>query len=179
VLALLAERFTPGQPYSPEVAARQQQLEPLSTVLAPPAAQARVPAMPPGMRALTHVLAATAPVSPVGPTAPKETETAMAFDHVAHEIARRHPQLLTGPAGEPIANYVANVPVPGDSVGLELATPRAAPPKKRAKKTAKRSAKKKAKARIQRRSAKAKSRSSKSRSNKSRSKKPAARGGRG
>jgi phospholipase C len=162
VLQLLAERFTPGQPYSAEVSARQQHLEPLSAVLTPPPAQARVPAIPPGVRALTHVLAATAPISPVGATAPKETETAVAFDRVAHEIASRHPELLTGPAGEAIANYVAKVPVPGGAAGLTMATPRAAVP------TAPRmKAKKKAKPRTPRRAAKAKLRSkgpSKSRS---------------
>jgi hypothetical protein len=69
----------------------------------------------------------------VGPTAPKDTETAKAFDYVAHEIARRYPELLTGPAGEGIANYVAKIPVPGGSMATEMVTPIAAAPQRTTK----------------------------------------------
>jgi phospholipase C len=163
ILQLLADRFTPGQPYSAAVAGRQQQLEPLSAVLLPaPAPEAAVPAMPPSMRALTHILAATAPVSPVGPTAPKDTETAKAFDHVAHEIARRYPELLTGPAGQGIANYVAKIPVPGGSMAIEMVTPIAAAPQRTTKTRRKAKTPGKAKTSKPQRRAKAKRKSKKS-----------------
>jgi phospholipase C len=115
ILRMLAERFTPGKPYSAEVETRQQQqLDPLSAVLpvAPPA-QLRIPTMSDNVHAFVQVMAGAVPVSPVGPAAPKDTETAQAFDAVAHQLALRRPDVLTGPHGQVIADYVSKTTASG------------------------------------------------------------------
>lgn len=106
VLQMLADRFTPGKPYSAAVTKRQKQLESLSGVLVKPPAKVPAPEFPENVGAAMHVAAAAAPVAPSGPGAPKNTETAQAFDAVAHELAAKRPDLLTTTHGQMIAAYV-------------------------------------------------------------------------
>lgn len=145
ILQLLADRFTPGKAYSAAVTARQKQLDPLSDVLVtPPPQQGDPPEFPESLGAAMHVAAATAPVAPVGPGAPKETETAQAFDSVAHELVAKHPDLVAStPHGRMIAEYVAGtaptggvLPVrPVRAVKKKVAAKKAKPkPKKKSKK---------------------------------------------
>jgi phospholipase C len=108
VLRLLADRFTPGKPYSPAVAARQKQLAPLSDILTPPPVVARTPAVPSDVHSMAFAASAVAPVAPAGPDAPRETETAEAFHHLALKLARERPDLLTGPHGRHFAEYAAD-----------------------------------------------------------------------
>jgi phospholipase C len=128
ILRLLAEHLTPGKPYSPEVEARQQLLDPLSAVLpgAPPA-QVRMPRIPDEVHAFLQAMAGAAPVSPVGPAAPKDTETSQAFDAVAHQLARTRPDVLTGPHGQVIADYVAKTNASGGTTMRPLFMLMAAP----------------------------------------------------
>jgi phospholipase C len=108
VLRLLAERFTPGKPYSPKVAARQQQLAPLSDILIPPVPVLRSPPVPSNVHSIAFAAAASAPVAPAGPDAPRETETAQAFHRLALKLARENPELLTGSHGQAFAEYAAD-----------------------------------------------------------------------
>lgn len=107
VLQLLADRFTPGQPYSAAVAARQRTLDPLSQILTAPTVAAHTPELPADTHLRTQTVAATAPIAPVGPDAPRETETAEAFHRLAHKLVREKPELLKGPHGRSFAEYVA------------------------------------------------------------------------
>jgi phospholipase C len=123
VLRLLADRFTPGKPYSAEVANRQKQLDPLSGVLVKPPAKKFAPEFPESVSAAMHIAAAAAPVAPSGPGAPKDTETAKAFDKVAHELAAKRPDLLTTPHGQMIAAYVAGTALTGGILPPSTAAP--------------------------------------------------------
>lgn len=116
ILQLLADRFTPGKPYSAAVTARQKQLDPLSAVLIKPPAKAPAPEFPENVGAVMHVAAAAAPVAPSGPGAPKDTETAKAFDNVAHELADKRPDLLATVHGQMIAGYVAGTAPTGGAL---------------------------------------------------------------
>jgi phospholipase C len=116
ILQLLADRFTPGKAYSAEVASRQKQLDPLSGVLVKPPAKKFAPEFAESMGAAMHVAAAAAPVAPSGPGAPKDTETAKAFDKVAHELAAKRPDLLATPHGQMIAAYVAGTALTGGTL---------------------------------------------------------------
>jgi hypothetical protein len=89
------------------VTARQQQLDPLSQIFVPLPAQVLAPEFPEDIGAAMHVMAAAAPVPPVGPGAPRDTETAQAFHQVAHELASTRPDLLTTPHGQLIVEYGA------------------------------------------------------------------------
>jgi phospholipase C len=138
ILQLLADRFTPGTPYSDRVAARQQQLDPLSAVFVPPTAAAP-PVFSEAAGAAMHVLAAAGPAAPVGPGAPRDTETAQAFDHVARALAKTRPDLLTTPHGQLIADYVAGSAPTGGALPVAAMaaarpTAKAAPKRKRAPK---------------------------------------------
>jgi phospholipase C len=135
VLRLLAERFTPGRPYSAAVTARQQQLDPLSAILIPPLAAVRSPPVPTDIHSMAFAAAAVAPIAPTGPDAPRETETAEAFHRVAHRLAREKPALLQGQHGQIIAEYVADAKA---SKARKTAGKKAAAPKrKRARPAAK------------------------------------------
>jgi|RhiMethySRZTD1v2_1073278.scaffolds.fasta_scaffold01089_35 phospholipase C len=145
ILQLLADRFTRGQPYSAAVSARQQRLDPLRDVFVQPLAELHAPEFPESLGAAMHVAAATAPVPPVGPGAPKDTETAKAFDRVAHELAVKHPEVLATRPGRVIAAYVAGTAPTGGALPA-LAPAAVAPaavrpigqkPRRRAKKAAK------------------------------------------
>ena len=125
VLRLLAERFTPGKPYSAPVAARQQTLAPLSDVLIAPPAVVRAPTVPSDKHSMAFAAAAAAPVAPSGPDAPRETETAEAFHRLALKLAREKPELLTGLQGQAFAQYAADAKA---SAARKRAA--AAPPKK-------------------------------------------------
>jgi phospholipase C len=138
ILRLLAERFTPDKPYSDAVTARQQTLDALSTILpAAPPAHPRIPQIPDNIHAFVQVEAAIAPVAPVGPGAPRDTETAKAFDQVANELARTRPDLLATPAGQVIAAYVTGTAPSGGTVGLEAVMRAVGPAKTKPKRKAK------------------------------------------
>jgi Phosphoesterase family len=141
ILQLLADRFTPGQPYSAAVTARQKQLDPLSAVFVPLPAQVPTPAFPENIAAAMHVLAATAPVPPVGPGAPRQTETAEAFNRVAHDLAIKRPDLLTTPHGQLIAEYVAGTAPTGGTLPAPRAVLSRRPAKKKRAAKSKRVAK--------------------------------------
>jgi phospholipase C len=131
VLRLLADRFTPGKPYSAAVAARQKQLAPLSDILIPPPVVVRAPTVPSDVHSMAFAGSAVAPVAPAGPDAPRETETAEAFHQLALKLAREKPELLTGPHGQPFAEYAAG------AKAIAAATARAKKPKaKRAARSA-------------------------------------------
>jgi phospholipase C len=113
VLRLLAERFTPGRPYSANVTARQNHLDPLADVLLPTLdAVPRAPQVPEHLHAVISMQSATAPMSPVGPTAPLQTDTARAFDQMARDLVRRHPAALDGEHGQTIKTYVVHAAPP-------------------------------------------------------------------
>jgi phospholipase C len=126
ILRLLADRFTPGRPYSAAVTARQRQLDPLSAVFVTPPPQVAAPEFPEGIGAAMHVLAAAAPVAPAGPGAPLDTETAQAFDRVARELAATRPDLLTTPHGQLIADYVAGTAPTGAALAASAPVSRRA-----------------------------------------------------
>src|ERR1051326_1714070 len=149
ILQLLAARFTPGKPNSAAVAARQQHLDPLRDVFVPLPAPVPAPQFPENIGAALHVFAATAPVPPVGPGAPRQTETAEAFHQVAHELAAKRPDLMTTPHGKMIAAYVAGTALTGGALPQRAsARKRAAAPvgkKVRAKKKPAHTSRKRAK----------------------------------
>jgi phospholipase C len=123
ILQLLADRFTPGKSYSAEVTARQKNLDRLSAVFVPPPKKVPAPAFPESTGAAMHVAAAAAPVPPAGPGAPKDTETAEAFDHVAHELAAKRPDLMVTRHGQMIAAYVTGTAPTGTSAFALVGTP--------------------------------------------------------
>jgi phospholipase C len=129
VLRLLADRFTPGKPYSPSVAARQKELAPLSDILIPPPVVVRTPAVPSDVHSMAFAGSAVAPVAPAGPDAPRETETAEAFHQLALKLARERPDLLTGPHGQAFAEYAADAKASA-AAQMAVATPATARAKK-------------------------------------------------
>jgi len=105
-LQLLADRFNPGQTYSPAVAARQARLQPLSGVLsATPLAEA-VP-IPEATRAL--IAAAAAAPAPKGPIseAPGGTANARALDNAALKAQTEHPDLMASSGWRRLTEYNA------------------------------------------------------------------------
>lgn len=135
ILQLFADRFTPGRPYSAAVTARQQQLDPLSDIFVPLPAQVPSPEFPENIGAALHVLAAAAPVPPVGPGAPRDTETAQAFNRVAHELVSTRPDLLKTPHGQLIAEYVAGTAPTGGIASTARSVVRLPAEKKRSAKS--------------------------------------------
>jgi phospholipase C len=133
VLQLLADALTPGKPYSPAVTARQKYLAPLSGILtATPEADS--PQIPADVHQAAKALAAIAPIAPAGPDTPRTTETAEAFHRVAQKIARERPDLLKGPHGQHIAEYVADAKA---SARMKTAAKAGAAPKRKTTKPAK------------------------------------------
>jgi phospholipase C len=147
VLQLLADALTPGQHYSPAVTARQKYLTPLSGILTE-TPTAGAPQIPAAVHQMAKAAAATAPIAPAGPDAPRATETAEAFHRIAQKIARERPDLLKGPHGQHIAEYVADVKASARqraAAKVAMASKRK-PPRARktlAKKAARRTAKRK------------------------------------
>jgi phospholipase C len=105
ILQFLADRFTPGQAYSPAVAARQPHLSPLADIVAGAPAP-RVPELDPVPLAAVRAVAATAPVAPSNGAAPGDPPNAQALHNAAMKIAGDHPDLVNGPGWEHLANYV-------------------------------------------------------------------------
>jgi phospholipase C len=134
VLQLLADRFTPGKPYSDAVTNRQKQLDSLSDILVGPPATLYAPEFPESVGAAMHVAAAAAPVAPTGPGAPKNTETSQAFDSIAHELAGKRPDLLATPHGQLIAAYVAGTAPTGGALPVNVMASAVAVPAPGAKK---------------------------------------------
>lgn len=88
-LQLLADRFTPGQPYSAAVSARQASLGRLSTVLT------EVPGPPLARPAAARAAMAAPTVS--GPLSPGANQTVEAFATAARKATTDHPELAAGP----------------------------------------------------------------------------------
>jgi phospholipase C len=106
MLQLLADRFTPGQDYSPAVAARQKALTPLADILAPAPVAAAAPlpvSVPAALRAAAS--ASPPPPAPSG-AALADPPNAQAMHNVALQIARDHPDILSSPGWEKLAAYV-------------------------------------------------------------------------
>src|SRR5262249_59207925 len=117
----------------------EQTLAPLSGTLTQPVV--RAPQIPADVNLAALTAAATAPLAPHGADAPRETETAEAFHRIALRIARERPDLLQGPHGQQIADYVADVKASRARKRM-AATAAAAPRRKRAKKTSARAKRK-------------------------------------
>jgi phospholipase C len=105
ILQFLADRFTPGQSYSPAVAARQTRLTPLSAVLTD-APSPRAPTPDPVRAAAIRAVAATAPVPPPSGAAPTDPPNAQALHKAALKIARDHPDLIAGPGWQQLSGYL-------------------------------------------------------------------------
>ena len=110
-LQLLADRFNPGQNYSPEVAARQVNLGSLATALTQvPGVSAAVGKAPPAIpqsttSGLTAAIAA-APASAGVAELAERLKTAEAFHNVAMKVATDHPDLLATSGWSKLADYV-------------------------------------------------------------------------
>jgi len=114
ILQLLADRFTPGTDYSPQVATRQTTLTgriaKLLTVA--PAVAPRSPAIPAPAAAAAQLIAAADQLPAPAPSTPGAAANARAFHNVAMKIARDHPDIVNGPGWTQLAGYVAaNNPV--------------------------------------------------------------------
>ncbi|HEV2189592.1 MAG TPA: alkaline phosphatase family protein [Stellaceae bacterium] len=105
ILQFLADRFAPGQDYSPAVAARQQHLTRLSEILAD-APIPRAPEIDAIPLAATRAVAAAAPVPPPNGALPGDPPNAQALHNVAVKIANDHPDLVAAPGWERLADYV-------------------------------------------------------------------------
>jgi phospholipase C len=105
ILQLFADRFTPGQDFSPAVAARQRQLTRLANIFVPAAAPA-----PPLDAALPAQLSVAADAVQPAPSPSgaglNDPANAQALHNVALKIAQDHPDVLQAPGWEPLAKYV-------------------------------------------------------------------------
>jgi phospholipase C len=106
ILQLLADRFAPGEDYSPPVAARQAQLSRLSEILAP-APIMRAPAIDPVPLAAARAIAAATPAPPSNGASPSDPPNAQALHNVAMKIAADHPDLVAAQGWEALAHYVS------------------------------------------------------------------------
>ena len=105
-LQLLADRFSPGQPYSTEVADRQRNLGSLATALTQiPSAPVAGPFMPNAVSA--HLSAASAAPPGAAPVSAGAAKTAEAFHTAAMKLAADHPELLSGPGWQQLARYLS------------------------------------------------------------------------
>ena len=102
LLQLLADKHTPGQPYSAAVAARQGKLASLKTILDNPRREAPPPAIPGGIFDAVDatVMATAAPAKPATPIAE-------AFHDAVMRLADERPDLLKQPHLTHAAEYVA------------------------------------------------------------------------
>jgi phospholipase C len=105
ILQFLADRFAPGEDYSPAVAARQAELSRLSEILAP-APVMRAPAIDAVALSAVRNFAAAAPVPPPNGALPSDPPNAQALHNVAMKIAADHPDLLVAQGWESLAGYV-------------------------------------------------------------------------
>lgn len=106
-LQLLADRFTPGKEYSPEVAARQAGLGRLSTALTrTPGAEAPFAPSIPASAAVTPLLAASPARSHGTADSEGAARTTAAFRAVAHKISTDHPDMLAGPGWASLQTFV-------------------------------------------------------------------------
>ena len=119
-LALLAERFTPGLPYSDAVAERQSSYAGfgrLSAALRPTAragtpARIERPLSVSAMSAIESVTGMERGLASMDDAPDADTPTAVAFDRAARRTAERHPELLADPDWSGLAQYVAAAPAP-------------------------------------------------------------------
>jgi phospholipase C len=120
-LALLAERFTPGVPYSGAVAERQSSYAGfgrLSQALRPSARAGAAPRIdrPLAVSALESLESLTGMepgrMGPMDEAPDADTPTAAAFDRAARRTAEMHPDLLVDPDWDGLARYVATAPPP-------------------------------------------------------------------
>ena len=102
-LQLLADRFTPGQPYSADVSARQAHLGRIATALT------QIPGEPPMLPQDAVAFAAPAPDPSRQPVSPGAARTADAFDLVTQKLVADHPELVYGPGWTSLA---ARLPTP-------------------------------------------------------------------
>lgn len=104
ILQLLADRFNAGQTYSDAVGTRQAQLSRITDALLP-SPLPNAPNVPFNISAVTALQA---------PAAAGETHMSIsaaansqAFHNVALKVAQDHPELLSTPAWQPLADYVS------------------------------------------------------------------------
>ncbi len=109
ILQLLADRFSPGVDYSPEVATRQATLKGRIAQLldAAPGVPVRVPAIPAAAAAAAQQIAMAGSAPAPAPSTPGAAANARAFHNAAMKLAREHPDLVAGPGWTQLAAYVA------------------------------------------------------------------------
>ena len=105
ILQFLADRFAPGEDYSPAVAVRQAHLSRLSEILAA-APIPRAPQIDAIPIAAARAIAAATPPPPSNGDAPGDPPNAQALHEVAIKIATEHPDLLNAPGWERLADYL-------------------------------------------------------------------------
>jgi phospholipase C len=116
-LQLLAERFTPGNSYSPAVDQRQATLGRLRNALLDEPRVGKAPAMSPRPPS-------AAPESLIDrvPRAP-DTPNATAIDAVVRDLAKEHPELISQPGWSEMKAYLETnappIPEHGDNIGPE------------------------------------------------------------
>jgi phospholipase C len=111
-LQLLADRFTPGQDYSPDVAARQTALGRISDALTVSPSAAPPTALPEPVLDAIQAQVTAAPASAGTADSPGAARTTAAFHSTAMTVARNHPDLLGQTGWASLANYVASSPGP-------------------------------------------------------------------
>jgi phospholipase C len=108
-LQLLAERFTPGQDYTSDVAARQGALGRISAALGGAPVQGAAPAMPQPVLDTVRGQVAANPVSAGTADSQGAARTTAAFRETAMAVARDHPDLLAHEGWASLCDYVSGV----------------------------------------------------------------------
>ena len=113
ILQLLADRFDPGDGYSPAVTARQTRLGRLADILDPAPAAARAPKVPAVAVVQQKVAAAISPTAPLVGPSPDDPPNARALHKALVQAAADHPAALSQPGWEDARAYLAKAAVAG------------------------------------------------------------------
>jgi len=108
MLQLLADKFTPGTPYSVPVIARQGHLDRLVHVLIAPSATSPAPAISAAMLAEIDAAAGSPPPPPIG-ASPSDPPNSQALHKVAVRMATDHPDLLDQPGWAEVKGYLGGL----------------------------------------------------------------------
>jgi phospholipase C len=106
-LQLLADRFTPGKPYSPDIAPRQAALARIADALTGTGSEAV--ALPDSLLTELQARISASPVSAGTANSAGAAKTTAAFRNTALSVAQNHPDILAGPGWESLAAYVATL----------------------------------------------------------------------
>ncbi len=104
-LQLLADRFTPGKPYSPDIAPRHAALARIADALT--GGSGEPAALPDSLLAELQARVSASPVSAGTAGSTGAAKTTAAFHNTALSVAQDHPDMLAGPGWESLAAYVA------------------------------------------------------------------------